>query len=55
MVRLGKLRTWIELIYSLYKNEFRNLKPTKTIIRRGLIKMKIRGDKPIGVIMHIYT
>jgi hypothetical protein len=43
------------LIYSLYKNEYRNLKPTETTIRKGEGRMKkIRGDKPVGVIIHIY-
>jgi hypothetical protein len=31
-----KLRTWIGLIYFLYKNECRDLKPTETTIRKGL-------------------
>jgi hypothetical protein len=33
---VGKLRAWIVLIYSLYKNEYRNLKQTETTIRKGL-------------------
>jgi hypothetical protein len=33
---VGKLRIWIGLIYSLYKKEYRNLKPTQTTIRKGL-------------------
>jgi hypothetical protein len=31
-----KLWTWILLIHSLYENEYRNLKPTETTIRKGL-------------------
>jgi hypothetical protein len=31
-----KLRTRIWLIYSLYKNEYRNLKLAETTIRKGL-------------------
>jgi hypothetical protein len=33
---VGKSRTWIGLIYSLYKNEYRNLKLTETTTRNGL-------------------
>jgi hypothetical protein len=33
---VGKLRTQIGLIYSLYNNEYRNLKPTEIIMRKGL-------------------
>jgi hypothetical protein len=33
---VGKLRTWKGLIYSLYKNEYRNVKLTETAIRKGL-------------------
>jgi hypothetical protein len=33
---VGKLRTWIGLIYSLYENEYRNLKHTETTIRKEL-------------------
>jgi hypothetical protein len=31
----GKLRTWMWLIYFLYKNEYRYLKPIETTIRKG--------------------
>jgi hypothetical protein len=40
------------LIYSLYKNEYRNLKPAETTIRKGI--KKYRRDKPIGVIIRMY-
>jgi hypothetical protein len=33
---IGKLRTGIELIYSLSKNDYRNHKPTETTTRKGL-------------------
>jgi hypothetical protein len=37
------------LIYSLNKNEYRNLKLAETIIRNGLSRMKKdRGDKQFG-------
>jgi hypothetical protein len=38
MGQLGKLRTQIGLMISLYKNEYRNLKPTETTIKKGLRK-----------------
>jgi hypothetical protein len=51
-----KLRWWTWLIYSLYKNEYRNLKAAETTIRKGPTRMKkIRGDKPIEVITHTHT
>jgi hypothetical protein len=37
MKGVGKLRTWIGLIYSLYKNEYRNLKETETTITKELM------------------
>jgi hypothetical protein len=44
------------LIYSLYKNEYRNLKLTESSIRKELSRMqKIRGNKPIGVIMSCFS
>jgi hypothetical protein len=37
-------------------NNYRNLKPTEPTITKGLRKneKKIREDKPVGVIIHIY-
>jgi hypothetical protein len=33
---VGKLRTSLWLIYSLHKNEYRNIKLTETTIKKGL-------------------
>jgi hypothetical protein len=40
------------LIYSLYQNEYRILKPYETTIRKGMKKM--RGDKPIVITIYLY-
>jgi hypothetical protein len=51
---VGKVRTRIWFVYSLYKNEYRNLKLTETTIRKDWGRMKkIIGDKPIGFVKHI--
>jgi hypothetical protein len=44
------------LIYSLYKNECRILKPVETTIRKRLRKNEEKNgrDEPIEVIIHIY-
>jgi hypothetical protein len=36
MGRVWKLRTWVVLIYYLYKKEYTNFKPTEITIRKGL-------------------
>jgi hypothetical protein len=33
---IGKIRTWIGLMYPVFKTEYRNLNLTETTIRKGL-------------------
>jgi hypothetical protein len=51
---VGKLRTWIWLIYSLYKNEYKNLKLAETTIRKGLEEINQLGLWHTYIYIYIY-